>query len=54
MFVSLIARTEASISDALNTIKTQKKGVLISFVSKEIRPMLKHNLCCKKRFSVKT
>ena len=44
-------KSEASISDALNTIKTQKKGVLFSLVYKEIRPMLNHNIFSKKVFS---
>ena len=38
---------EASISDALNMIKTQKK-VFYFFVSKEIRPMLQFMLRKKK------
>ena len=33
----------------LNSISKQKR-CFNNFVSKELRPMLKHDLCCKKRF----
>ena len=46
---SELTSSDDLITTALNTIRTQKR-CFDYFVSKELRPMLKHDLDCKKRF----